>query len=61
MGSDGLPAALIWVMVDDYLIHAPTKRKCREAFTVFMNHMVRLGFICQCVKTGPPAQKTILW
>jgi hypothetical protein len=57
MGSDGLPAALIWVMVDDYLIHAPTERKCREAFTVFMNHMVRLEFICRCVKTSPPAQQ----
>jgi hypothetical protein len=57
MGSDGLPAALIWVMVDDYLIHAPTERKCREAFTVFINHMVWLGFICQCVKTSPPAQQ----
>jgi hypothetical protein len=44
-------------MVDDYFIHAPTKRKCCEAFTVFMNHMVRLGFICQCVKTSPPAQQ----
>jgi hypothetical protein len=57
MGSDGLPAALIWVMVDDYLIPAPTERKCREAFTVFMNRMVRLGFVCQCVKTSPPAQQ----
>jgi hypothetical protein len=26
MGADGLPAALIWVMVDDYLIHAPTSQ-----------------------------------
>jgi hypothetical protein len=57
IGEDGLPAALIWVMVDDYFIHAPTKRKCQEAFSVFMNNMVRLGFICQCVKTSPPAQR----
>jgi hypothetical protein len=28
MGNDGLPAALIWVMVDDFLIQAPTQRKC---------------------------------
>jgi hypothetical protein len=56
MGSDGLPAALIWAMVDDYLIHGPTTRKCYEAFTVFMSYMVRLGFICQKVKTSPPEQ-----
>jgi hypothetical protein len=56
MGREGLPAALIWVMVDDYLVHAPTKRKCQLAFSSFMDHMVRLGFICQCVKTSPPAQ-----
>jgi hypothetical protein len=55
IGEDGLPATLMWVMVDDY--HAPTKRKCYETFTAFMNHMVRLGFICQCVKTSPPAQR----
>jgi hypothetical protein len=57
MGDDGLPAALIWVMVDDFLIHAPTQRKCYQAFSLFMDHMVRMGFICQCVKTSPPAQE----
>jgi hypothetical protein len=57
IGDDGLPAALIWVMVDDYLIHAPTKRKCYAAFSSFMDHMVRMGFICQRVKTSPPAQR----
>jgi hypothetical protein len=57
IGEDGLPAALIWVMVDDYFIHAPTRRKCLKAFTAFMDNMVRLGFICQCVKTSPPAQR----
>jgi hypothetical protein len=56
MGADGLPAALLWVMVDDYLIHAPTKKKCCEAFSVFMDQMLRMGFICQPIKTSPPKQ-----
>jgi hypothetical protein len=56
MGKDGQYAALIWAMVDDYLIHAPTKTKCCEAFSTFMDYMVRLGFICQKIKTSPPAQ-----
>jgi hypothetical protein len=56
MGADGLPVALLWVMVDDYLVHAPTKRKCCEAFSVFMDQMLRMGFICQPVKTSPPQQ-----
>ena len=56
MGQDGLPTSRIWAMVDDYLIHSPTKRKCHEAFDEFMDYMLRLGFICQKVKTSPPAQ-----
>jgi hypothetical protein len=43
-------------MVDDYLIHSPTKRRCEEAFEEFMEYMVRLGFICQKAKTSLPAQ-----
>jgi hypothetical protein len=43
-------------MVDDYLIHSPTKQACCKAFDEFMNYMLRLGFSCQKVKTSPPAQ-----
>jgi hypothetical protein len=59
MGDDGLPAALIWGMVDDFLIHGPTKEKCGRAFSEFMDLTVRLGIICQRVKTKPPAQQQI--
>jgi hypothetical protein len=54
--EDGLPTSRIWAMVDDYLIHSPTKRRCEEAFEEFMEYMVRLGFICQKAKTSLPAQ-----
>jgi hypothetical protein len=56
IGDDGLPAALIWVFVDDFKIHAPTKRKLIRALNAFMDLSLRLGFICQKVKTKPPAQ-----
>jgi hypothetical protein len=56
IGADGQPVALIWAMVDDYLIHAPTFLKCCAAFSAFMDFMVWLGFICQKVKTKPPNQ-----
>jgi hypothetical protein len=56
IGQDGKPAALIWAMIDNYLIHAPTKKKCGEAFSEFKDYMVRLGFICQKVKTSPPKE-----
>jgi hypothetical protein len=56
MDPNGSPASQIWAMVDDCFIHSPTKRKCRMAFAEFMEHMLRLGFICQNVKTSPPAQ-----
>jgi len=54
IGADGLPAALIWAMVDDFFIHGPTKRKTWRAFRAFMDLTVRLGFICQKRKTKPP-------
>jgi hypothetical protein len=56
MGGDGLPAALLWAFVDDFMIHAPTKRKLIQALNAFMDLALRLGFICQKVKTKPPAQ-----
>ena len=43
-------------MVDDFLIHAHSKEAFDEAFKVFLDHMVRVGFICQVAKTNPPAQ-----
>jgi hypothetical protein len=59
MGEDGLPAALIWGMVDDFMVHGPTKKKSCQAFSEFMDNSVRLGIICQRIKTKPPAQKQI--
>jgi hypothetical protein len=56
MGADGLPAVLIFCIVDDYFIHGPTKSKCQRAFSAFMDYMLRLGFICQKVKTNPLTQ-----
>jgi hypothetical protein len=46
-------------MVVDFMVHRPTKRKCGEGFLAFMDLTVRLGIICQRVKTKPPAQQQI--
>ena len=56
IGDDGLPAALMWAFVDDFKIHAPTKGKLIKALNAFMDQSLRLGYICQKVKTKPPAQ-----
>ena len=56
IGDDGLPAALIWAFVDDFKIHGPTRTKTITALNSFMNLALRLGLICQKVKTKPPAQ-----
>jgi hypothetical protein len=40
MGANGLLADLLWVMVDDYLVHAALKRECCLAFSVFMDQML---------------------
>jgi hypothetical protein len=47
------PVALISSMVDDFLVHGPTKEAGQKAFTEFMDHSVCLGFICQHIKTSP--------
>jgi hypothetical protein len=57
MGADGLPAAILFAHVDDYLVHGPTHRKTCLAFNAFMDHSVRLGIICQETKTRPPSQQ----
>jgi hypothetical protein len=38
------------------MIHAPTRKKLIRALNAFMNLSLRLGFICQKVKTKPSAQ-----
>jgi hypothetical protein len=57
IGADGLPAALLFAHVDDYFIHGPTLRKTCLAFNDFMDLSVRLGIICQAIKTRPPSQQ----
>ena len=56
IGNDGLPVALVWAFVDDFKIHAPTRAKLIMALNAFMDLSLRLGLICQKVKTKPPAQ-----
>ena len=53
---NGRPVAFIKECIDDFLIHASTRVDCGAALTAFMDLTVRLGFICQKVKTSPPAQ-----
>jgi hypothetical protein len=57
INQEGLPAALIFSMVDDFMVHAASKNQAMRAFSAFMDHSVNLGFICQPIKTSPPAQR----
>jgi hypothetical protein len=54
--DDGLPAAIVFSVVDDCFIHAPTIGKCEEAFSIFMDTVIHLGLICQPHKTKPPSR-----
>ena len=56
MGEDGLPSCLIWLHVDDILLHGPTHAKCCEGLRQLLDLSIKLGFICQKVKTVPPCQ-----
>jgi hypothetical protein len=44
-------------MVDDLLVHGVNKEQTGRAFSVFMDHSVKLGFIYQPLKTSPPARR----
>ena len=49
------PISLLWSMADDFLIHSRTREECWKAFYAFLDHMLRVGFICQVRKTHPPS------
>ena len=53
--NQGLPA-LIWVFVDNFLIHAPTKRLCLEALNHFLNTALKCSLLCHLKKLNPPSQ-----
>jgi hypothetical protein len=55
--ENGEPVALIFSMVNDFFVHGATRQQASESFSAFMDHSVKLGFICQPVKTSPPAQR----
>jgi hypothetical protein len=56
MSVDWLPAGLIWAHCDDFLIHGPTRRKCTQALTAFMDYLVEVGLLCHPGKLTPPSQ-----
>jgi hypothetical protein len=56
IGLDGLPALLIWLHIDDILLHGPTEKKVLAGFQYILDEMVRLGLICHYSKTTPPTQ-----
>ena len=56
IGEDGLPAAIVWHHVDDFLIHAPTQHKCQIALQAFMDRIVECGLWAHPKKCKKPAQ-----
>ena len=57
IGADGLPVVLIWLHVDDILIHACSLAKLEAALNHIMHITIRLGLICHPSKTSPPSQR----
>ena len=39
-------AVLIWVFVDDFLLHGPTKEKTKEALTFFLDTVLKCRLLC---------------
>lgn len=53
----GQGAVLIWVYVDDFLIHAPTEDLCQKGLTQFMDTALNCGLLCHPDKLVPPSQE----
>lgn len=56
--EDGLPSVLIWVHVDDFLIHGPTFAKTAEALSALMDQALAVGLLFNPSKITPPGQLT---
>jgi hypothetical protein len=56
IGSDGLPACLIWIHVDDIFLHESTRETCTSALKKILDLTVLVGLICHPTKLKPPAQ-----
>jgi hypothetical protein len=56
IGTDRLPAVLIWAHCDDFFIHGPTYTKTAHALTAFFDLTVHLCLLCHPGKLTPPAQ-----
>ena len=54
--DDGTPALLLWLHVDDILLHGPTLSKVEEGLYFVLAEAQRLGLIYQPVKLMPPTQ-----
>lgn len=57
IGLDGLPVVLLWIHVDDILIHGPTLSKLIKGLDLLLDSTVKLGLICQPCKTIAPTQR----
>ena len=57
IGSDGEPVVLVWIHVDDILIHGPSFEKLVTAMNALLDTTVQLGLICQTCKLTPPSQR----
>jgi hypothetical protein len=57
ISMDGLPKILVWIHVDDIMIHGPTQEKTSRGLSHLMDVALRVGLICQPAKTKPPAHR----
>jgi hypothetical protein len=56
IGSDGLPACLMLIHVDDIFLHGPTREKFTSNLKKLLDLTVLVGLICHPTKLKPFAQ-----
>ena len=57
ISADGLPFVLLWLHVDDTLIHGLSKSKLVTALKCILDTALTIGLICHSNKTVLPTQK----
>jgi hypothetical protein len=55
--ESGEGVVLLWVWIDDFLIHGPTYEKTSAALTIFLDACVDCGLLCHPTKLTPPQQR----
>jgi hypothetical protein len=48
--NNGIPVPVVWVFIDDFLVHGPDEESCGRALIIVLKTLIQLGFLCNQAK-----------